>query len=99
MGKDDQSKSYSYTYSKDYSLLTAPNPPGSPPTNIPIPPSIPNQPVSDFSESDNTIKDGTLQANPQLNSSSIIIIIAVSITITILFVLFMIYMFFLRKPS
>lgn len=88
MGKDDPSKSYTYTYSKDYSLLTAPPPPDSPPTNIPIPPS--------FNQSD--IFQGDPSQIESSNSSSIIIIVAVSITM--LFVLlFMIYMFFLRKQS
>jgi hypothetical protein len=95
MGKDDPTKSYTYTYSRDYSLLTAPPPPNSPPTNIPIPPSSPSQPIA--SEFEDIIQDETLQAVPPSDSSSIIIIVAVSITM--LFVLFMIYMFFLRKTS
>ncbi len=92
MGKDDPGKTYTYTYSRDYALLSSPSV-NSSPTNISLSPSISTSPeTSTYNE---TLEEAPL--NETLSSSSIVII--VTVLITVIFILFMLYLYFSRKTS
>ncbi len=86
MGKDDPTESYTYTYSDEYSLLTAPQQVDTPPTNIQIP----------FFEPDASTPNDTTPENTS-NSSSIIIISLIAVLTVFLFI--MICLFFYKQSK